>query len=448
MNKIVSAEIGFLRILEQRDKLKQKVELRLLNSEVNRNNWQYVNLEAHRARFAQTPILVAYVGKRIGDGHNFRMVKTKDGEEVASFMDSTAERIVGWFNNEEDIRIENIDGTEWIIGTGYIWVWYAQELVEKLKKQGLEGMSVSIETLVYEMHKNGSTEVFTKYEILGTTILGDDVDPAVKGANIKALSALGEKGVHELTLKVASAQEQGNNNPQKNTKKGVKQMENNFNLEDLRDKFPGYTVLAVNGNNVALLSDKGRTAFYSFADGEVTVVTERIKQIAVNCVFGSEDDGLSVSAETVVSAMRTRLNETQNALTEETKRANDLQVKLDAMEKEEHDRRVKVAKDAVKDQMSKNNKGRDCELDEKICEDLLEDEYLEKCANMVDEKGTWCGEKEIRKEVDARCMEAIRKETAEKRNNATKDIFSWRKNLDAPEEGEGADKALKNTMNF
>lgn len=223
---------------------------------------------------------------------------------------------------------------------------------------------------------------------------------------------------------------------------------NKFNLEDLRDKFPGYTVLAVNGLNVALLSEKGRTAFYKFMENEETVVSERIKNVAVNCAFGEDEDNVSVSAESVVAVMRARLNETQAALTEETKRANELQVKLDAMEKEEHDRRIDVAKKAVKDQMAKNNEGRDCEIDEKICEDLLEDEYLEKCANLVDEKGVWCGEKEIRKDVDAKCMEAIRKSTLEKRNNAAKDVFSWRNTLGSNEEEDGASKALKNTMNF
>ena len=67
--KLVSF-IGSLRLLTETEGLLQKVEVRLLNSEVNRNNWQYLNLEEHRRLFADTPLLVAYRGKKVGDGHN------------------------------------------------------------------------------------------------------------------------------------------------------------------------------------------------------------------------------------------------------------------------------------------------------------------------------------------------------------------------------------------
>lgn len=424
MNRHFSAGIGFLKILSERDGLKQKVELRLLNAKVNENNWQYLNLEQHRALFADTPILVAYVGKKIGDGHNFQTIRTEEGQEVASFMDSTAERIVGYFRDAEDIRIENIDGTEWIVGTGFIWVWYAQELVAKLKEQGLEGMSVSIETLVYEMRKeDNGVEVFTKYGILGTTILGDDVNPAVKGANIRALSALGEKGVHELTLRVASAQEQGNNkNPQKNTKKGVKSMKI-FNIEDLRDKFPGYTVLAVNESNVALLSDKGRMATYSFKGNEETVIPENIENVVAVCTLSFEGDKeMNVSIDTIVGEMKDRLNSAQNALAKETERANALQTQLNEMEEKEKARRIDVVKNAIKDQMSKNNAGRECAIDEAICQDL--EDKAEEYACMVNANGEWIGESEIRKEVDSRCMAEIRKQSALK-ENANKRTYAW-----------------------
>ena len=218
--KIYNSFIGKLKVLAEKDGWRQKAELWLLNDITNNNDWRYERLEEHRGLFAKTPILVAYVGDKIGDGHNFRQINNPDGSVVASFMSSTAERIVGFFDDDSDIRIEEKDGKKWIVGIGYIWQWYAQELVAKIKKQGLDGMSISIETLIDEMHKEGSTEVFTKYQILGTTILGDDVAPAVTGAYIKALSALGVDKIREETLKVASMQKQNQNqNPQTKTKK-------------------------------------------------------------------------------------------------------------------------------------------------------------------------------------------------------------------------------------
>ena len=107
--KMVSAT-GTLRILSEVDGWRQKVELWLLNSDVNRNNWRYINLEKHKDLFAETPILVAYVGDQIGDGHNFEEVREADGSVTASFMASTAERIVGFFKSAADIRIEEKDG--------------------------------------------------------------------------------------------------------------------------------------------------------------------------------------------------------------------------------------------------------------------------------------------------------------------------------------------------
>ena len=86
---------GELKLLAEEKKQMQKVELWLLNDITNRNNWRYERLEEHRHLFAGTPILVAYVGDKVGDGHNFELLRDRNGEEYASFLSATAERIVG-----------------------------------------------------------------------------------------------------------------------------------------------------------------------------------------------------------------------------------------------------------------------------------------------------------------------------------------------------------------
>ena len=53
---------GSLWVLSESEGMLQKVEVMLLNSDVNRNNWQYLNLAEHRHLFADTPLLVAYKG--------------------------------------------------------------------------------------------------------------------------------------------------------------------------------------------------------------------------------------------------------------------------------------------------------------------------------------------------------------------------------------------------
>ena len=100
---------GKLRVLAQENPFQYRVEVWLLNGEVNRNGWQYKNLSEHRALFVDTPILVAYPNPdKVGDGHNYKVKRDKRGNEYASFMDAKAERIVGWFKSDEDIMREGL----------------------------------------------------------------------------------------------------------------------------------------------------------------------------------------------------------------------------------------------------------------------------------------------------------------------------------------------------
>ena len=203
--KMFNSFTGKLRVLAKEDDFLYRVEVWLLNSEVNRNNWQYLNIDEHRKLFVDTPILVAYTGGKVGDGHNFRMKRDENGEEYASFTDANAERIVGWFKNDDDIRIEEKDGVRWIVGNGTIWAYYARELADMLTEQGAEGMDVSIETLVDSYEVKNGVEVFDKYQILGTTILGSGVSPAVAGAHIRAASL--DEDLKNFKLRVASYME-------------------------------------------------------------------------------------------------------------------------------------------------------------------------------------------------------------------------------------------------
>ena len=154
--------VGQLRVLETTNPKLYPVEIMALNSEVNRNNWQYVGLERHLNEFLDIPILTAYVmgGNVIGDGHNYNMKRDpKTGEEYASFTASDAERIVGWIPKDAgNVRLEVIDGVEWVVVRGWLWKWYCAELVDQIAVQGSK-MDVSIETLILEesQGENGVT---------------------------------------------------------------------------------------------------------------------------------------------------------------------------------------------------------------------------------------------------------------------------------------------------
>lgn len=422
-DKRVTAK-GELRLLGERaDNAQQKVELWLLNDEVNRNNWRYVNLEQHKDLFAETPILIAYVGDKIGDGHNFEQVRKPDGTVAASFMDATAERIVGYFKSTSDIRIEVKNGKKWIVGVGVLWSWYAMELVDKLKKQGVEGMSISIETLVKEMYYEGSTEVYTKYQILGTTILGDDVAPAVADASIRALSQLGVQEVRELTLRVAS--QYTSDNPQKtNSKQGeTKPM---LKLKDLDGKFVGFKPIAVNGQGVALLSQNTNELFYATASKENGEVIEGAKvAVNANVTLGEGDNAVTVAVDTLMEASNSRINTLQAELDKKNSDLETVSNALKAMQAQETARRKEAIINAVKARLAKNRENNpDADIAENACDDLMTDECVAEYVERVDKDGKFIGDKEIVKEVDSRCMEAINNANAARLNKA-RSFKSW-----------------------
>ena len=421
--KIISAE-GELRLLSDKKNLRQKVELRLLNGMVNRNNWRYDNIEENAKRantgIADTPILCAYVGNKIGDGHNFQMTRDEEGNEVADFREATAERMVGYVRDLEDVRMEIIDGIEWLVATGTIFTWYAAQLVEKLKETG--ALSVSIETLIDEMHYEGNVEVFTKYTFLGTTILGEDVAPAVKSANIKALSAIGVDEMRKLTLKVASADEKAKTDPQKKNTKGVKKV---MRVKDVQASFSGYTVLDVSENNVALLSDNG-TLHLSTAekDGDNIIVGAKVEAASVT-VLSAGDTKMEIPTETVIEKLNARAVELETALNESKKREETLTNTIGEMQKAENKRRANAIKAAIKARIAENAKISGGCIAENECDDMLADDKVQEFVEIVDENGDFCGDKAACDKVDARCMQKMREE-AEKRENAQKNnSFSW-----------------------
>ena len=419
--RIISSIKGELRVLAEKDRWKQKVELWLLNDETNNNDWRYERLEEHRKLFAETPILVAYVGREIGDGHNFDEIRTKDGDIVASFLSATAERIVGFFKDESDIRIEAKNGKKWVVGTGWIWKWYAQELVAKLKEQGLRGMSVSIETLIDEMHKDNSTEVFTKYQILGTTILGDDVNPAVSGANIRTLSALGVDKIRETTLRVASEQEQ-----KISAKKRIKENKTTMKVKDLQNKsFDGFRVCGVQGNRVALLSKENGNAFLSTADDENGKVIEGLKSACnATITFGEGEEALTVALDAVIDEMNAEISKLTNELQESQDQKTAVEKALKVMQDTEMERRRHAVRDSIDKRFEEIKKDSEVEFVGDECDELITEERIAEYIGMVDKNGKFIGDEKARCDVDAKCMARILENGRAKQNMARKTL-AW-----------------------
>lgn len=423
-------EVGRLKVLEAVNRKLYRVEIWALNDKVNRNGWKYINLESHLPEFQDIPILTAYLrdGRVIGDGHNFDMrTDPKTGEQYASFTAADAERIVGWVPKDSNIRIEMEGETKWVVITGYLWTWYARELVEKIAGQG-GGMEVSIETLVTREHREDGYDVEEEYVILGVTVLGDGVAPAVAGASIKSLAEMRE-GMKNEILKAASYIEE-TDEPQAATQKDPKhnakeRMRNTMiptmrQLQEAGKAFKGYTCVGLSEDKktVALLSAENAPFGYVFTDSDQgNVIPERIKSATAIVTFKTEDGETEAALDNVISPLTAKLSEAMqnnDSLTAENKRLTE---KLEGMEKREKARRLQAAKDAATAALDKFNANRDDDrkFNCDILNGLLSRIDAGEFTDCEDKECNWTGDKMVANEVAVLCMaEQAKQDAAEK----------------------------------
>lgn len=453
--------VGQLRVLETTNPKLYPVEIMALNSEVNRNNWQYVGLERHLNEFLDIPILTAYVmgGNVIGDGHNYNMKRDKNGEEYASFTASDAERIVGWIPKDpSNVRLEVIDGVEWVIVKGAIWKWYASELVDKIAVQG--SMSVSIETLVMEEREGeNGVDIEEKYLVLGITILGNGVEPAVAGANIRTLSELSElrSNMAENILKAASYAKQEENpeeddpdddsdedepddessktEPQNNEHKGVKKVMTYLSRKELAElgkKFPDHKVLAAvqaedGAIRVCLMAKDASTSVYKMDSMDDTIVPEKFRRAVakVNFILGEDCDNAEIDACEMTEEMAAEVAEACDNAEKLEAQLNAANERIKAMETAERARRVQAAKDkakAVLNGLNANRKAKE-RFEDSILDSINADIEAGKYTEKVNADGLWIGDAEVERDVSFLCMNA-QKEMDRKAKEASESVFA------------------------
>ena len=438
MNEIESGlhrvEVGRLKVLEAVNRKLYRVEIWALNDRVNRNGWKYINLESHLPEFQDIPILTAYLrdGKVIGDGHNFDLrIDPKTGEQYASFTGADSERIVGWIPKDANIRIEPEGETKWVVVTGYLWTWYARELVEKIAGQG-GGMEVSIETLVTKEHRENGYDVEESFIVLGVTVLGDGVSPAVAGASIKSLAALRSSMKDEI-LKAASYIGEKEPETQKTTnpkeRKKITMIPTMRQLAEAGKAFEGYTCvgLSEDGMRVALLSADHAPFFYAFSETDKgNVIPERIKAASAIVTFKADEMETEASLDTVMAPALNSLNAAEKRVKDLEANVQSLTEKLEGMEKREMARRLQAAKDAAKAALDKFNANRDedrkfnCDILEGLNSRIDAGEFTE----CEDKECNWVGDKMVANEVAVLCMaEQAKQDAADKAKE--KHFHTW-----------------------
>lgn len=421
---------GRLNVLRQLNPYEFAVEVAIMRSGLNNNKWDYRNIEKHYLTFLGQPILIAYVGNKIGDGHNMRIIRMPDGGQEYTFVDGTAERIIGVLSDDEkEFRLEERDGNMWIIAKGRIFRFYAREAVDKIVATG--AMDVSAETEIYDgVTESNGVEVFENWAGLGVTILGDDVPPAIPGAHIRAMSV--REDVEGMKLRAASLLREADKTPSEPKRKGVNRRMNKREFALLQEKFTGYTVLAASddGMNVCLLSEKdGVPAGYTFS-GEADkngVVEERIVPMRVNASFAfDEEHSVDVDIAQITESLNAKLNAANSDIEAKDKEIARLNEVVEEMKKNEMARRIVDAKKAVMNRLDALNKDRDerCAYSKDLA-DALCAKIETGCFNTVcNEKGEWCGDEYAVMELEAKC--AREQEKMDKANaDKAKKAVSW-----------------------
>lgn len=450
-----------LRVLKQDSDLNYDVELYIMRSGLNNNRWDYRNIEQHYKTFLGTPILCAYIGTQIADAHNMEEVYWK-GELIYDFTGPTSERIVGAISdNPSDIRIETIEGQQWIIANGKLWRFYNRQLCDHLAEQGR--MEVSAETEVTEEHDENSVSIFTAWRGLGVTILHETVAPAIPGASIQALKAMDSEKWNSLKLKAASYHpktEGGEGTPPKaeepttpNNNKGVekKLILNKRQLAKLNERFKDYVLLQATENEedksvlVTMRNDSYESFSYRLASMDETIATERIIPVACTVSIGED---FSMNADDYFASLTSRVERLSADLSKAEKERDEAQATIKAMTEKENTRRVKAMKEAAKSALDKFNADRSAE--EKVCEEDIScvmaeidgGDYTE-CA---DKDGNFCGEEKVCQRVMSICAQKdmeFRAKNAEKKNNQ----FAW-DGITAPKGDDGTVGALLRGLNI
>ena len=416
---------GTLKVTQRLNEYEFGVELWVMREDENRNKWSYQNLAEYYKTFVGQPILVAYVGRQVGDGHN--MAKRRDpetGEEYYSFMDGTAKRIVGTLSEDErDFTLVERDGHTWLKAKGRLFEFYAPELVEKIRRQGK--MEISAETNVTESHKEGDVDVFTKWTGLGVTILGDRVNPAIPGASIAKLAAMQEE-FKSLKLRAASLHTAAEGSGKIN-KKGLKRSMNKQMMESVQAKFPNHKLIALSEDSmsVGLLDASGNLFSYTFnAEDNGEVMESRIAPCAARIVLSAGEVELNADVADVVaytvSAAKTENGEIKQ-LSEELNAARE---QIRAMQEAESKRRLSVCKATAKATLEAFNANRKEKLSEAALKDINENIESGVYANSCDKDGAWLGEKMVRNAVLAVCGEAVM-EADRKAAESRKSAFAW-----------------------
>lgn len=392
--------VGSLRVLEQDSGLNYEVQIDVMRSGLNENGWDFRNVGRYARTFAGTPILCAYVGNQVGDGHNMReSADPQTGARRYSFMDPTAERIVGTiYDTPESVWTEERNGERWVVAKRKLWRFYNPELVDKIAAEG--HMDVSAETDVTRARKEADRDIYEQWRGIGVTILGDLARPAIPGAHIRAMEAL-QAEFQALKLRAASLQPDSHPN-RKGVNRAMSGMSNKRILSETQQKFGGYRILDLSedGTRVMMLDPTGSPCVYqSREEDHGVVIPDRIKPLSLSASYTFEDGtAMEVDVMRLLSDVgadaSARAEQAMRELETVRSELSDTRAQLTAMAEAEHARRIEACEARVSSAVKKaQNAGLGFTVEDAISTPVMEEIKAGKYANACDAEGKWIGDK-------------------------------------------------------
>lgn len=181
-------------------------------------------------------------------------------------------------------------------------------------------------------------------------------------------------------------------------------------LKELGAKFNGFMPVGASEDRkvIALLSDKNVPYGYAFEDSDDgNVIANRICEATAEVSFKFNGSEVSFPLDAIIGEYVDKLADLEAKVNSMSENNETLVSQLGELRNKENARRLQAAKDAMNDELKSLNENRDenKKFSADICKDLSARIDNGEFTAVEDKDGNWIGEKLIRNEVKALCMD-------------------------------------------
>lgn len=179
------------------------VDIKVMHDGLNFNNSTFSEEAIDNAKetLKNKPIL-GYIRKIDGTdekdfaGHEIEITLDDDGVKVIYL-----ERPLGVIPETNNYEIIEENDKKYVFCRGYLWKEYLNEGYDILKDNPKKSVSMEIAVDDYDINEDKTINI-KKYRYLGITILGDDVQPAMEGAELNIVSQFSKNNNDDFYSKI------------------------------------------------------------------------------------------------------------------------------------------------------------------------------------------------------------------------------------------------------